>query len=226
MTADQAKAKSERKQERIETLLRDAEDALKSGQPVPAERAASDALRMAFTARAYPLMERAIPILKQARSAKREAALRGPLTVITQRPGADDVPTPQAGCYLFRPPDCVGADGRSLRDVADEKGVPVAVVVHEPRTQLGEWPVVMIGPCTVRGRVAPVEEPDKAWFVEALESLGDAAIEDVEPDLPARVRVERLLDRLETVRDHAGLHDALLEAVREAGARAAEGDER
>lgn len=224
MAAEQTTARGGKKLDRVDALLAEAEGALREGACVRAESRAANALRMAHTSRSYAHMERAIPTLKSARAMKREQALKGELTIVEER-RTEESPTPGTGWYLFRPPNCVGADGRSLRDAADEHEVPVAIVVHEPRTMLGELPIVMIGPCTVRARVMPTSEPDKEWFVGALEALGDAAIEDVEPDLPASVRVDRLLDRLETVRDHGGLHDALLSAVREAKARAADDDD-
>jgi hypothetical protein len=56
--------------------------------------------------------------------------------------------------YLLSPPR-VGVDGRVLREAATQKQVPVVIVVREPATKAGLWPVVAVGPVTVRARVAP-----------------------------------------------------------------------
>ena len=53
--------------------------------------------------------------------------------------------------------------------------------------------------------------------VDAIESLGASAIDDVDPESGAIDRVEELFLRLQTVPDSVRLHDALLE---EAGQRA------
>lgn len=60
----------------------------------------------------------------------------------------------RAGCYLVSPPR-VGVDGRTLRELADKHEVPIVVTVREPTTQAGLWPVVAVGPVTLRAKVPP-----------------------------------------------------------------------
>jgi hypothetical protein len=55
-----------------------------------------------------------------------------------------------------------------------------------------------------------------AWFVDAMEALGDAAIEYLDPALPIVKRVDALLARLDAIPDHEGLHLALAEACQQA----------
>lgn len=66
-------------------------------------------------------------------------------------------PTPadlRPGCYLVQPPR-VGLDGRVLRQALDDTEVPGLVVVREPTTRAGLWPLVALGPVTVRVHVPP-----------------------------------------------------------------------
>jgi len=58
--------------------------------------------------------------------------------------------------------------------------------------------------------------PPPNWFIEASERLGDGAIESVDAGLPAHVRVDLLLERLEALPDHEKLHQALETACRQA----------
>ena len=178
--------------------------------------------------------------LQEARRFKRDMAIdTGKVTVV-------DGEIPQgrsltAGCYLIVPPR-VGVDGRMLREAADEKRVPVVVVVREPPTRDGQWPIVTVGPVTVRTKMTPpkpmpekkgragakgrvkVENgaaagaapPSPEWFVHACEQLGDEAIGQIAATLPAASRVDALLDRLEAHPNHEKLHQRLAEACREA----------
>lgn len=68
-----------------------------------------------------------------------------------------DLPGPKSlrpGCYLVTPPR-VGVDGRALRELADKREIPIVVTVREPTTQAGMWPVVSVGPVTLRAKVPP-----------------------------------------------------------------------
>jgi len=181
------------------------------------ERLAAEALELAHAGHDYDRMSRILLPLQEARRNRRLAALDlGRVTVVEQMPAEGEPIKP--GCYLIQPP-LVGADGRELRERALATDVPVVVVVREPKTRAGLWPVVMIGPVTVRARVKPPAKETKIelpWFVAAGEALGDAAIDEVDPEIPVVERVAALLDRLNTVVDHEKLHQRLMDACHEA----------
>jgi hypothetical protein len=157
-----------------------------------------------------------------------------------------EVPAPdtlEAGCYLVKPPR-VGLDGRLLREMADRREVPAIVLVREPRTRAGLWPVVALGPVTVRTPVPPPTPeatskrpaggkgkkalrapapadpdgiiPSVAWFLDAGERLGDAGLASMDPNRHVIGRVEDLLMRVAAHPDHEKLHQALAAACRDA----------
>lgn len=129
------------------------------------ERLAVEALNTAFLAHDFERMARVLLPLQEARRQKRDLALdAGKVHVV-----AEELPTKiKPGCYLIVPPR-VGLDGRQLRELADAAEVPVVVVVREPTTRAGLWPIVALGPVTVRTRVEP-PGPD-----ELLGSAGASA---------------------------------------------------
>lgn len=210
--AARTRAKAE---ERIDQLMERASDALSRTEHFACERDAEEALRLAARRGDYDRMARILMPLEEARRQKRLAAADdGRIHVVEQDPPrSKEVLEP--GCWLVQPP-LVGADGRDLRDLADKCEVPTIVIVREPLTRTKEWPIVMVGPVTVRTRVEPVEELSVDWFLDAAEALGEQAIEDVEGSLAAETRVDRLLDRLLTLRDDDRLHQALCQACRDA----------
>ena len=84
-----------------------------------------------------------------------------------------------------------------------------------------------MGQITVRVRIDPPrkwEKPDLAWYIEACEQLGDAAIEALDRDAEPARQVDALLERLDTVPDHEKLHQALAELCKEAARHYADGD--
>jgi hypothetical protein len=95
-----------------------------------------------------------------------------------------------------------------------QEEVPVLVVCREPLTRLKLCPIVAISPgTTVRTMVDPPDDPpQQSWIVETLEELGSFAIESTDAALAPERRVTTLYERLETVPDHQGLHDALIAA--------------
>lgn len=210
---------------KVDQLMEQASEALARTDYFECERLAADALELAHQAADYGRMARIVLPLQEARRNKRLAAVdSGKLIILTERvPPRSEIET---ACYLVEPP-LVGADGRELRERADEEGVPVFVIVREPRTQLGKWPVVMIGPVTVRARIDPPahpDGPDLAWFEHAGELLGEEVLDQIDPDAPAPARVDQLSDALATVVQHERLHQALEAACREASAAVASGD--
>lgn len=211
----------EKKTGKIDTLMEKASRALAETDYFACERRCLEALRLAHGAEDYERMARILLPLQEARRQKRLAALDvGDVHVLSELPDEDELKI-EPGCWLIEPP-LVGADGRRLRERADREQIPVLVVVHEPMTQLRRWPIVMIGPVTVRAYVAPPEEVTPEWMIEANEALGDEAIAEVDSELPAATRVDRLMDRLGAVPEHEKLHQALEAACHAALREAAE----
>ncbi len=225
---------------RIDAMMEQASKALVARDYFAAEKFASGALRRAHQEQDFERMARIALPLQEARRFKRDMAIdTGKVTVVD-----GEIPmgrTLTAGCYLVIPPR-VGVDGRMIRDAADEKKVPVVVVVREPPTREGLWPIVTVGPVTVRTKMTPPKPgpakkakvgskskakpeegdatapitPEPEWFVHACEQLGDEAIGQIAATLPAATRVAALLDRLEAHPNHEKLHQRLAEACREA----------
>jgi hypothetical protein len=224
---------------KVDALMEQASAALVKRDYFEAERLAAGALRKAQAIGDYERMARIVMPLQEARRQKRDQALEtGRVTLVTgELPAGKEL---RAGCYLVAPPR-VGVDGRALREAADAQRTPVVVLVREPTSRDGLWPIVAVGPVTVRTKVRPPatkiaqalkkvgkkpaaradagaspEVPPVEWFVEAGEALGDAAIEGVATDVHPATRADGLLERLEAHPDHEKLHQRLEEACREA----------
>ncbi len=206
---------------RIDVLMDEASVALAEGRYFDAERVANVALGGAEQVSDYERMARILLPLQEARRQKRLAAIdTGRLTCLSDV--QHDEVVLEAGCYLLEPM-MVAAHGRDLRLRANEEKVPVLVVVREPKTQMGLWPICMIGPKTVRARVAPPAkgaddepEPTIEWMVSASEALGNEAFAMVDPDGEAATRVKQISEVLSTCNEHEKLHQWLAEACREA----------
>ncbi len=208
--------------EKIDGLMEQASAALAKTDYFACERLCLEALHKAYEAGDYERMARIVLPLQEARRQKRlEACDSG--TVIRLNEADQEIleaESVEAGCYLFEPL-LVGADGRDLRERANQQGVPVLVVVREPRTSTGEWPVVMIGPLTVRTKVRPPGRKDEdavsvEWMQMASEELGDAAIMKVDSTRDASDQVGQILELLGTCPEHEKLHQALEAACRAA----------
>ena len=63
---------------------------------------------------------------------------------------------------------------------------------------------------------AKLDAPDVAWFVSALEALGDWALESMDATLPVTRKIEALLEHIDALPEHENLHLALEAACREA----------
>ena len=144
-----------------------------------AERLALTALRRAHASRDYERLARIVMPLQEARRQKRDLAFDAatkanvvPSAKRVRGAGSDstssgpaggvavvsgEVPSGKAlvpGCYLIAPPR-VGLDGRLLRETADKREIPVIITVREPESRDGLWPLVALGPVTIRTKVAP-----------------------------------------------------------------------
>ena len=209
----------------IDSLLRSGRRAQDRGDLFGAQRSLDQALQAAHQTEDYERMAEAVRALGQVREAIRESATKSRrVAVVDERiPQGRDL---KPGCYLVQPPR-VGVDGRTLRELAAAAGIPALVVVREPTTRAGLWPVVALGPITVRTRVKPpgaagkggtsggvkksAGKPTPTWMKGAIEALGEAAVEGA-PQAPASVRVAALLERLGTVPESSILHETLHEA--------------
>lgn len=218
----------EGQQQQIDALIKKATKALAKDNIFEAERLAAQALGMARVGRDFERLARCVPPLRQARGKRLRRALDvGKIKIIDSTPTRKLKP----GCYLVQPPR-VGADARDLRLRALEGkvAVAVAVVCREPDTMIGLCPIVAISPgATIRTKVDPPqdpERPDMEWFVEALEALGDWAIETIDPALEIHRRVETILARLDAIPEHDGLLQCLEHACHEAQRAADNGDTR
>lgn len=225
-------SKREQESQRVAELLEGSSAAVRSGDVFEGERLAIDALRRAHSMGAMRAMIEAIGPLWDSRRAKRDLAVNaGRVSLVF----GDGIEGATSGCYLVQPPR-VGIDGRALREMFDRAQIPALVVVREPMTRLGLWPLVSVGPVTVRTKVKPPEGdellvdgdgvceqasaapggvasllPCAGWFVSAVEALGEAAARQVGEGDPL-TRVDLLLERLEAHPESETLHRALIEA--------------
>lgn len=194
-----------------------AESALRKRSWFEAEARAAEALQAARAANRFGEMGRILLPLQEARRQRAaEAAERSKVRVLSKAPAEDAAIAP--GLVLVEPP-LVGADARRLRLGALEQQVPLLVLCREPITAAKTCPIVAIGGVTIRTRIEPprrLEAPTKAWFLAALEQLGDAAIASIDPGQDLLRRIDHLLACLEAHPDHERLHQALAELCREA----------
>ncbi len=210
---------------KIDDLLSKAEKSLKRKRYFEAERMAGEALLIARQERDYQRMATIIRPLQKARQGRLALAVDiGGVTILNVPFTEGDEIEP--GNYLVRPP-MVGVDGRRFRLAAFAMDVPVAVVCHEPITQLGLCPLVALsGNVVVRTKIDPPAEPDQPdlpWLLDAMQALGDWAIESMDIQLAPERYIDELLSRIDAIPEHAGLHECLEAACRrEAEAAAAQ----
>jgi hypothetical protein len=216
---------------RIDELMDRASEALVATQYFQCERLCLRALAMAHRARDYDRIARAVLPLQEARRQKRQLACdAGPLPVCSHAAHLRRVLRP--GCVLVQAP-LVGMRGRELRLAADRARVPLLVVVREPLTEVGEWPVVACAEgLTIRTLVRPaapvkrvrgspskdrwMRPPPLPWFIGACDALSRAALGGVRgEEHPAR-RVDDLIRLLDAHPDDEAIHQALGAAAREA----------
>src|SRR6185503_7468160 len=173
------------KHRKIDELMEKASESLVRTAYFEAERMAEKALLMARQDRDFERMARIVLPLQESRRQRLQLALDGGKVRPLIKPITEDMKI-EKGCYLVQPPN-VGADARRLRLAALAAEVPVAVLCREPLTQTKLVPLVAISPgATIRTKVPPprnAEHPELPWFVEALEALGDFAIESIDSTL-------------------------------------------
>lgn len=208
----------------IDQAMERASHALVSTEYFLAEGLCLKAMHKAVRAKDYERLARICMPLQEARRQNRHLATD---TGLCQR--VDELPKRgeiiQPGCYLLEPP-LVGWDGHRFRVHAHEQRVPVLVLVKEPTTSRGMWPIVGVGEgaferVVARVQVQPPKQgddavPDASWFLAAQEALGDAAIAKANRETIPAYRVEDLVELLDAVPDHEKLSQALETTAREA----------
>jgi len=207
------------KPEQIDQLMERASEALAETRYFEAERLALQALRAARKARQYDELARICLPLQEARRQRMLQAIDASADVrVVNEPFDEESLELEPGCYLVEP-QLVGADARRLRARALEDQVPAIVVCREPTTQLGLIPIVALGDSVFRTKVRPPknpDSPDKTWFVDAAEAIGDAAMDQIDPELEPERLVDALLVALDAIPEHEKLHQRLAEAAKEA----------
>ncbi len=189
-------------------------------QPDPAawfdaEDAAAAAVISARAESDFKGLAESVELLADARDHRGKAARNGKRVVVL-----DDAEALEAinepGRYMLRPP-LVGRDARDMAITARQRRLPVLFLCREPRTQLGQCPVVALGlGVTVRIQVDEPDDPDAPscpWFDAAASSLGQRAIDMVDETMPTLRRLDALLAALTAVPDHLGLHEAIVDAA-------------
>lgn len=208
------------KGDEIDLAMGQVEAALRERRWFAAESLAAETLRKARAAGRFGEIARILLPLQEARRQRAaEASEKGKVRVLDEHPPEGSPIEP--GLVLVQPP-LVGADARRLRLAALEQEVPLLVACREPLTRANTCPIVAIGETTLRVRIEPPrrpEAPTKAWFLAALEQLGDAAIAAIDPGQELVRRIDQLIACLETLPDHEKLHQALAELCREADRR-------
>jgi hypothetical protein len=226
MNASSASANSRR----IDQLMEKASRLLIDTDYFDAEAHCSRALALALAARDFERMSRICLPLQEARRQRRHEAVDAPGEyVISTIPAPGERISP--GKYLLTPP-LVGIHARQFRDAANRQKSPTLVLVREPTTRSGRWPIVGVGtgprePFVVRVQVdvppnlngangTQPHAPDATWFMATQELLGDAALLKSPRGVPADHHVEDLMDALEAVPEHEKLIQALAQACRDA----------
>jgi hypothetical protein len=210
MTTPAAKA-------RIDEQARMAEAAMRRGKWFEAERCAQKGLEMARRAEEFQLMAEICLTLQEARRQRLQEAFDAKKIHILNQGIVEEMKV-LPGCYIVEPP-LVGADARRLRLAALRDEIPVAVLCREPINRMGMCPVVAIGGVTVRTRIQPAKNPDKptlSWFANAIEELGNFAVETVDAGHDLDKQIDDLLAKLDAHPDHEGLHQTLSDLCRQA----------
>lgn len=232
----------------IDALMERASQALVACDYLRAQEMCLRALDKALGASDFERCARAIMPLQEARRQLRQLATDAAqeatqtehvIRLVQTLPAAGA--TVAAGFYLLEPP-LVGIDAAAFRILAQRSKAPTMVLVKEPTTKAGLWPIVGVGtgdpfPVVVRALVQPpkslagakslasvrelplskaLSNELIAWMLAAQEALGDKAIAKVQPEWPADHRVLDLAELLAAVPDHEKLAQAFAAACRQA----------
>ena len=201
--------------ERIDELMEEASRALAQTNYFTAEALARKALLAARKADDFERLARICMPLQEARRQRVMQAMDACDEVrIIDEPFDESIKL-KPGCVLVQPP-LVAADARRLRELALEREIPIVALCREPLTQLKLQPIVALGPVVLRTKVRPprpINRPDKAWLIDAIDALGDVTIDEIDPGIDPVKRVDALIDRMETLPEHDRVHQVLADAA-------------
>ena len=151
------------------------------------------------------------------REIRRKALVRGTVRICEE--AVTETMELSPGRYLIQPP-LVGADARRLIQLGRDRRIPIAVVCREPRSQAGLIPIVAIAPgTTIRIQIDPPAKesrPSTSWFKSALQALGEAALEKIDPTRTVDRRIDALLGCMDALPDSDVVYLQLAEACTEA----------
>ena len=203
----------------IQDLVDRANTAIKSEAWFEAERVLERALTMSHGRHDYEGMVEILGLLSTARGGRRKIALASRAAIKIIDDAVTDTMDVDRGRYMVRPP-LVGADARRLRLLALARETPIMVLCREPTTQLGQIPIVAIGPLgAIRTRINPPADehkPTAGWFRDARRELGAAAAARIDPNhIPSR-RLEALLSLIDTLPEDEMLHNIAISTCNEA----------
>lgn len=179
-----------------------------------AERAGLAVLESARATMCFQTMCAVLPMLATARARRVQAAIDCTDGLnITDTPFDEEESTATPGVHLYTPL-AVAADARRHRLAALEHSIPALIACREPLSQMGLCPVVSIGRVTVRTQVPPPKKKgaDIEWVLGAIEDLGDSGIAGLDPGLRPIKRVDAIMDILDSIPEHALMHEVLVEA--------------
>lgn len=212
------------KKKRIDELIDKATVSFSRDAIFECERMGVKALTMARDQGDFERIIRIAQLLLDVRQQRLEIAMKRGRVNIFEGPITETVKV-EPGCYLVQPPQ-VGADARRLRLAAFQNEVPVAVLCREPITSLKLCPIVAICPgTTLRTKIDPpknLEKPTVKWFAGALTALGDWAIEGLDPGVDPIRRINTVIEHLDALPEHVGLHETLISLCQEAAEEEAE----
>jgi hypothetical protein len=198
---------------RVDELMQKAMQSLKAAKWFDAEQLAVRALQFAHGDADFERMALIVPALQEARRQRFQLALdaaKKTVKVLDGELGEEPVLAP--GAYLLQPP-LVGADARRARLASLARNNAVAILCREPTNAMGLVPIVAIGGVTVRTRIkgwGKAAKVDFQWFVEAIEQLGDSAIESLDTGQDPDRQVDDLMNVLDSVPEHEKLHQTLV----------------
>ena len=219
----------------MDSLMQSASAALVAMDYLTCEALCTRALAMARQAKDWDSFARILLPLQESRRQRRITAAGGTIRLGTTLLAGEPVEwldTVDAACIvLTHPHDRAGAE--RLHEAARKQGKYVEVLLADNPASAKTWTIrSFLGPDVRCERPRPpkvvidrwMAATDATataavdWFLDAAEALGDAALQEVSPDVHGVDRVTALEQRLAAAGDHERLHQSLWEAARQAAA--------
>lgn len=121
---------------------------------------------------------------------------------------------PTAGVAVLTHPSS-REEAKVLRRAAHAERRYVEVMFIDNPADASHWTVRSYdGPDVACEVGSPAGDPDVTWYLQASETLGDAAIAQADAPIGSIERIDQLEQRLAVVIDHEKLHQRLAEAAR------------